>query len=46
MNRKTLNTLLILGATLLSRLPLHAQEAPVHLCIVQVKEGFQGGDTT
>jgi hypothetical protein len=45
MNRKTLNTLLILGTTL-SRLPLHAQNSPFHLCIVQVKEGFQGDDTT
>jgi hypothetical protein len=44
MNRKTLSTLLILGATLSP--PLHAQNSPAHLCIVQVKEGFQGDDKT
>ena len=43
---KNRNSLLLMGAAL-SLLPaLHAQVVPVHICIVQVKEGFQGGDTT
>jgi hypothetical protein len=43
MNQKVL---WIVFAALLPSAPLRAQEEPIHICVVQVKQGFAGTDTS